>query len=184
MSNITKKALGNELKSLMLKKNINQISITELVNQCGLNRQTFYYHFADIYDLLQWIYQNEILLDENMEYTLENWCTILHTILINLKHQEKFVLATVKSLPLDKIEGYVFKAFYEALYYIFTSEIDLELSDQDKMLICKFYSYAFTGIVIDWIAEGFLVDIDDMMAVLQKIMNHQLIASATKVSIN
>ena len=69
--NITKLALARSLKELMLKKSFDKISISDITNNCKLNRQTFYYHFQDKYDLMNWIYYNEIFvllvddLDEN-----------------------------------------------------------------------------------------------------------------------
>ena len=52
MSTITKRALAQSLKKIAGKKEINKITITDITDKCGLNRQTFYYHFKDIYDLL------------------------------------------------------------------------------------------------------------------------------------
>ena len=57
MSVITKKALASSLKNLMKKATLNQITVKDVVTDCGVNRQTFYYHFQDIYDLVEWIYQ-------------------------------------------------------------------------------------------------------------------------------
>ena len=51
MSDLTKKALGASLKKILLQKPLEKITITDLTNDCGVNRQTFYYHFHDIYDL-------------------------------------------------------------------------------------------------------------------------------------
>ena len=58
MSEITKKALATSLKKLLSKKELSKITISNITDDCGVNRQTFYYHFRDIYDLLeQAIYQ-------------------------------------------------------------------------------------------------------------------------------
>ena len=51
MSNITKKALASSLKKILSKKEFNKITINDITEDCGVNRQTFYYHFKDIYDL-------------------------------------------------------------------------------------------------------------------------------------
>lgn len=57
----TKKTLAKELKRLMLKKSITKITVTELTDNCNLNRKTFYYHFIDIYDLLEWSLQQDAI---------------------------------------------------------------------------------------------------------------------------
>lgn len=54
MSSITKKALMESLKKLMLQKPLNKITINDLTADCGISRMAFYYHFRDIYDLVEW----------------------------------------------------------------------------------------------------------------------------------
>lgn len=54
MSNITKRALEDSLKHLLLKKPVNKITINDITEDCGVNRATFYYHFQDIYALIEW----------------------------------------------------------------------------------------------------------------------------------
>lgn len=54
MSQITKRALEQSLKNLSLKKPLNKITINDITEDCGISRRTFYYHFQDIYDLVEW----------------------------------------------------------------------------------------------------------------------------------
>ena len=54
MSQVTKRALEASLKNLLLKKPLNKITINDITEDCGMNRMTFYYHFQDIYDLVEW----------------------------------------------------------------------------------------------------------------------------------
>lgn len=54
MSQITKRALEASLKNLLLQKPLNKITISDITEDCGINRMTFYYHFKDIYDLVEW----------------------------------------------------------------------------------------------------------------------------------
>ena len=54
MSQVTKRALEESLKRMLLKKPLNKITIADITEDCGINRMTFYYHFKDIYDLIEW----------------------------------------------------------------------------------------------------------------------------------
>lgn len=54
MSTVTKRALEESLKKMMLKKPFDKITIADLTNDCGISRMTFYNHFKDIYDLVEW----------------------------------------------------------------------------------------------------------------------------------
>ena len=56
----TKKMLANTLISLMKKKFLSKITISEIVKECQINRKTFYYHFEDIYELLEWHLEQEV----------------------------------------------------------------------------------------------------------------------------
>ena len=54
MSNTTKRALEASLKKLLLQKPLDKITIQDLTTDCGISRMAFYYHFKDIYDLVEW----------------------------------------------------------------------------------------------------------------------------------
>lgn len=55
MVNQTKQALEASLKHLLLQKPLDKITISDLTKDCGISRMAFYYHFKDIYDLVEWI---------------------------------------------------------------------------------------------------------------------------------
>lgn len=59
MSQTTKRALAMSLKHIMAKKPLSKITIADITEDCGINRMTFYYHFQDIFDLIDWICQEE-----------------------------------------------------------------------------------------------------------------------------
>ena len=54
MTQVTKRALEEALKRLLLEKPLSKITIQDLADECGISRMTFYYHFKDIYDLVEW----------------------------------------------------------------------------------------------------------------------------------
>lgn len=60
-SHITKNALAAALKTLMRQKAFEKISISDICDQCGMSRKSFYYHFRDKYDLVNWIFDSEFM---------------------------------------------------------------------------------------------------------------------------
>ena len=60
-SNITKRALASSLKSLMETKPFSKISVADICASCDMNRKSFYYHFKDKYDLVEWIFNTEFI---------------------------------------------------------------------------------------------------------------------------
>ena len=60
-SSITKRALSASLKELMQEKPFEKISVADICQKCDMNRQSFYYHFKDKYDLVNWIFDTEFI---------------------------------------------------------------------------------------------------------------------------
>ena len=69
----TKKAIAYTFKDLLKEKPFNKITVNDIANKCDINRQTFYYHFQDIRDLIEWICIDEVdnLLEKKDE--CEKW---------------------------------------------------------------------------------------------------------------
>ena len=73
MSSSTKEALGAALKKMMAVKPIDKITVKDLVEICGVNRQTFYYHFDDVYDLLEWVFEEDANRVLPHKVVFEHW---------------------------------------------------------------------------------------------------------------
>lgn len=73
MSNITKRALEDSLKHLLLKKPVNKITINDITEDCGVNRATFYYHFQDIYALIEWSCEEDSRKALSDNTTYDTW---------------------------------------------------------------------------------------------------------------
>lgn len=72
-SNITKKALGDAMKALMAEKSFAKISISDICERCSMNRQSFYYHFRDKYDLVNWIFYTELIQKLQASPNSDGW---------------------------------------------------------------------------------------------------------------
>ena len=70
MSQVTKRALAASLIKLLSQKPLDKVTVKDIIEDCGVNRQTFYYHFKDIYDLVEWscIYDATNALKGNKTY--------------------------------------------------------------------------------------------------------------------
>lgn len=72
-SNITKKALAEALKELMEEKTFEKITIGDICERCEMNRKSFYYHFRDKYDLVNWIFDSELIAAVQQEDYEDTW---------------------------------------------------------------------------------------------------------------
>ena len=112
VSEQTKQELAAALKVLMAQKSMDKITISELAKMCGIRRQSFYYHFEDIYDLLRWMLQNEaVALLKQHEGTLL-WQEGLLQLFRYLEENRAVCLCALKSVGRDHI-----KRFFEADIY-------------------------------------------------------------------
>lgn len=82
-SNITKRALASALRELMEEVPFDKIQVTHICERCNMNRKSFYYHFRDKYDLLNWIFDTEMISmirDYTGKEPLEQYVEILREI--------------------------------------------------------------------------------------------------------
>lgn len=76
-SNLTKRALAKALKELMQEKPFEKISISDICERCQMNRKSFYYHFIDKYDLVNWIFDTEFIATVQKTLHGESWEVII-----------------------------------------------------------------------------------------------------------
>lgn len=154
---ITKKAMANSLKELMRKKSLEKITVSDIVQNCGLNRQTFYYHFKDKYDLVNWIYHSEIVTKISPVPDGEDWSSVMLNVL-NIMRKEKVFY--ISSLSLDRhsfLYDYMFRATRDMLIQIIEQlavQDKLNMEVADRNFIAEFYTYGLVGMVIQWAKSG------------------------------
>ena len=152
MSNITKRALEASLKNLLLQKPLNKITVGDIANDCGINRMTFYYHFKDIYDLIEWSCVEDATkaLEGKKKYDTwqEGFLNIFNAVLDN----KSFIMNVYRSVSREQIEMYLYKLTYNLLIDVVNEKsVGMAVSDEDKKFIADFYKYAFVGIMLNWI---------------------------------
>ena len=159
MSEITKKAFASSLKKMLAKKTLEKIRVIDITEDCGVNRQTFYYHFKDIYDLLEWVYTSEATKALGEKKTYETWQQGFKQIFQYIITNKDFVLSTFNSVSRDYLELYLY------------NEVDIPVREKDKSFIADFYKYAFVGLVLDWIRKGMKEDPDEIIRRLNKLIS-------------
>ena len=97
MATSTKKALAAALKKMMEVKPIDKITVKDLVEICGVNRQTFYYHFDDVYDLLEWVFEEDANANLPKEVVYDRWKTDVIMWIKYLQENSTFALNVYNS---------------------------------------------------------------------------------------
>lgn len=166
MTMYTKQALANALKDTLSIKPLDKITVKELVQVCNLNRQTFYYHFQDIYALLAWIYKTEAIGAIKDCRSYKTWKQGATIILNYVEDNKSLCINTYRSLAKDHLEWFLNQVLYDLFAGVINEIENAEkLSVADKHFIIQFYVHAFTGVLIDWIK-------DDMNLSVEKIVDY------------
>lgn len=155
MSLLTKKALASSLKKLMKKRPLGKITIKDLVADCGVNRQTFYYHFQDIYYLLGWIYNTEVLDSVSDYSTYETWQQGFLKIFQYVSENREFCMNSYHSLGREYLESFLYDVVFDLLMKVVEEVASGEqVKQEDKKFIADFYTFAFSGIMLNWMKGG------------------------------
>ena len=152
MSQVTKRALEASLKSLLLQKPLSKITVTDITEDCGINRMTFYYHFKDIYDLVEWCCQEDASRALAGKKTYETWQQGLLQIFEAVRENKPFILNVYRSVSREQVENYLYKVTYDLLEGVVEEQAQgMSVRDEDKAFIATVYKYAFVGLMLDWI---------------------------------
>lgn len=152
---ITKKAIASGFKELTKKKSFDKITVQDITEICGLNRQTFYYHFQDKYELVDWIYYNETISLIINDLTYENWDQKVLQMLTKMKSEDYFYENTLKAAMENEFREYLYRLTCE-LFLDIINKIDENghLEEDNKKFIAGFYAFGIVGIIISWAQHG------------------------------
>ncbi len=181
MSQVTKRALEQSLKNLLLKKPLTKITVADIADDCGINRMTFYYHFKDIYDLVEWscIEDAKKALDEKKTY--ETWQQGLLQIFEAVLDNKPFILNVYRCVHREQVEKYLQPLVDKLLLDIIEEEsVGMTVRDEDKQFIAQIYSYIFIGLMLDWIKDDMRRDPKEIVEKLAKLIKGSISAALSR----
>lgn len=157
----TKKALAASLKKLLAHKSFSRITVTEIIEDCGLNRKTFYYHFEDIYGLLRWMLEQD-LLSVILSFDLTTDYEQALTYAIDYIEQNKQLLYCIfHNFGHDEMKHLFYRDFAQLVDSIIcASEQKLGLyldEDFHRFLEC-YYTGALSGILVAVFEKLYVTD--------------------------
>ena len=160
MSNLTKKAIKETFSKMLEEKPLSQITVKEIVSECGINRNSFYYHFQDIPALI------EEMVKEQADTCIEKFPRIdsieevLEVALSFAYEKKKSVLHMFNSVNRDIFERHLMEICeYAVANYINTVISDRKVREEDKEMLVNLVKCLCFGIVIDWLNSGMKEDL-------------------------
>lgn len=178
MSQVTKRALEQSLKNLLLKKPLTKITVSDIADDCGINRMTFYYHFKDIYDLVEWscLEDAKRALDEKKTY--DTWQQGLLQIFEAVQQNKPFILNVYRCVHREQVEKYLQPLVDELLIGVIEEKASgMTVRDEDKQFIAQAYGYMFIGLMLDWIKDNMREDPRQIVDRLNRLIKGSLSAA-------
>ena len=171
MSQVTKRALEQSLKNLLLKKPLTKITVGDITDDCGINRMTFYYHFKDIYDLVEWSCLEDAKQALEEKKTYDTWQQGLLQIFKAVQENKPFILNVYHCVHREQVEKYLQPLVDQLLLNVINEEAaGITLRDEDKQFIAQVYSYMFIGLMLDWIKDDMREDPQQIVERLSKLI--------------
>ena len=176
----TKLKLSEALKTLMAQKPLNKITVGELVRMCKVNRNTFYYHFEDIYDLLKWTLEQEAVeVVKNLDPGTNFHDSLLFV--VDYVRSNKHILnCAYDELGRDGMKRFLYTDFIEVLTPLvenYEKKLGVALSGDSRFLVIQFYVEALGGLLVDWFKEPEVWEREDFIDMIEVIITSSLPAA-------
>lgn len=164
MSQITKRALVQSLKSLLQQKPLSKITISDITEDCGISRMTFYYHFKDIYDLVEWACAEDAARALQNKKTYDTWQQGFVQIFHAVRENKVFVMNVYRCVNREQVEKYLVPLTDQLIMGVITERAaGMTVREADQQFIAQVYSYAFVGIMLDWIRDDMRADPEELV---------------------
>lgn len=162
-SNITKKALAAALKELMEEMPFDKITVSHICNHCEMNRKSFYYHFKDKYDLVNWIYYTEFIgAVKDKEY--KDGFVFLLDVCEFLEQNKRFYR---KVLKYDGQNSF-FEYFEELLMpAVEKYTYDIFADDENNDFYVSFFSEAFVNAIKKWLLDPETISAEKFVSLMK-----------------
>lgn len=159
MTQFTEKAIREAFVGLLNEKPLDKITIKEIVETCGISRNTFYYHFADIPTLLEDVINREIERVVSKTETESAWEDAFISGAQFALENKRFIYHAYKSVRHEEVERYLNSVAGEIMRrFVDRVAEEIPVSERDKLLIADFYKAALVGMVVEWLNRGMKTD--------------------------
>ena len=187
VSEQTKLQLASALKRLMAQKSMDKSTIAELTSLCNIRRQSFYYHFEDIYDLLRWMIENEAISLLKQQEGALLWKEGLLQLFRYLEENRTVCLCALKSVGRDHL-----RRFFEADIYAIIHRTIEQLTENigvhsnldsfvDVEMLTHFYVVALAGMIESWLLGEIDRTPEQLIQFVDIILNDQINGAAARV---
>ena len=183
MSSTTKNKLANAYKELASKKDLNKITISDITDLCGVNRQTFYYHFHDVYGLIEWIFMSITETAFKKNVTIDKWQEGLEDVCRVMLNDKEFLMRAFHSPIREYLDSMIFSSAYRVSSEIVknATENSESYADQAKEMVAVYYANACGGMLLNWVRTGMKETPEEMAELLVELTIPNLLDTLKRI---
>ena len=180
MPNRTKNVMKSSLKKLIQQKPLAKITISDIADDCGISRMTFYYHFKDIYDLVEWCILSDAEESAHSGVIVtDTWENELVTIFIVARMNKEFYLSLFNSMDRALAERYILRYTDKVAARIVEENLGaLTTEEENRARLAEYYSHAIMGIISCWAIGGMQDSIEYLSKCLSGLIKGGIAESA------
>ena len=146
----TEHRFAEALKSMMSEMPLEEVSVAALTRRCKVNRQTFYYHFHDIYDLLALVFLNEKIQGIEEAKNSEEMATAIFDYYIR---NQRFIDETLNSAGKDLFVEFIYNTCYKCFTTFINNIVDSKrISANEKKNIVRFRAFAYSNTIVYYLS--------------------------------
>lgn len=172
---LTKQAIAASLKRLLADKPLSKVTVTDIARECGISRMTFYYHFEDIYDLVEWACQEDAARAIAGKKTADTWQAGLLNVFHAVREDRHFIMNVYRCMNRSRIEAFLVPVVHDLMIDVM-DECDpgTAVPRCDRDFIVRFFEYLFIGCLLAWIDEGMAEEPEVIVDRIGVIMDGQM----------
>lgn len=175
-SNVTKLALANSLKKLMVKNPFGKISVSDIAGNCGLTRQAFYYHFRDKYDLMNWIYDTETAHFMNTNKDRGNWQEGLRELCDYMRQNKVFYINALNTTGQNSFQEFLHDYIRDFAFWGSGKIENAGLREDSRAFIAEAFAIIFVGLTVRWANNGMKEEPAEYIAKLKNLFDGSFIS--------
>lgn len=162
MADFTKKAIEETFLKMLDEKPLTAITVKDLAKECNINRNSFYYHYSDLPQLVEIIVKRDIDRIIAEHPSIDSIEDSFHVAVLFIKERRRAILNIYNSVSRDIFERYLMQVCeYAVSTYFDTVFKNYNLDENDKSIIIKYTKYECFGAAIDWLETGMKNDIEE-----------------------
>ena len=172
MPQFTKRAIKDAFMSLLNERPFEKITVKEIIEKCGVSRNTFYYHFQDVYDLMGEILDDEMTRLETYNTETPNWIEAFKQATEFARQNKRAVYHLYKSVNHSYLERYIYNAIYCKMENLVNQRArGIECSQKEKRIMSEFYTFALMGEIFHWLNTDMKTNIEEWVSELDSLIN-------------